>query len=328
MASKKTAQYPHKWPDGTYHSIPWTETKRAKAGAVVAAPPGSYDPNLDAELGKSNRGLEDLLADIGGGVNGDPLGTQRIRSQNDLATALGELNQQRDRTTQDYGTATGNVETGYQRNLSDLLKSRTQGTEDYGTNVAGLQRNFMQLGDAQGEAQRKAGAMAGSGAALQSARKRTANEAIQRAPIDTAYQRFMADSATGEGRLGQDRQSVLDQLKLSYDRGGEDLTATGLKLGQGASRQDQDWATQLERAKREAEQFGTDIGNAKIAQFTQNYPGQALPISYPNPVAPAPAATGATITVGKGLPGTVTRRKKNKLGQMIETYSNKTPYGP
>jgi hypothetical protein len=41
--------------------------------------------------------------------------------------------------------------------------------------------------------------MVGSGAELQSARKRTANEAIDRAPIDTAYQRFVADSQTGEG---------------------------------------------------------------------------------------------------------------------------------
>jgi hypothetical protein len=327
VADKKTAKYPHKWPDGTYHSIPWEQTKRAAAGAKVIVPEGSYDPNLDAELGKSDRGLVDLLNQIGGGTDGDPLGIQQVRSQTDLAVALAQNQQTRERGAQDYGTGQANIGTGYQRNLSDLLQARARGEQDYGTNVAGLQRNYRQLGDAQGEAQRKAGAMVGSGAALQSARKRTANEAIDRAPIDTAYQRFVADSQTGEGRLGQDRDSALAALKLAYDRGGEDLSASDLNVGRSFDRQGQDWASQLERAKREALEFGTDTQRAKIAQFTQNYPGQKLEIQYPSMPVP-PAATGATITVGKGLPGTVTRRKKNKLGQMIETYTNKPAYGP
>jgi hypothetical protein len=316
VAAKKTAQYPHKWPDGTYHSIPWTETKRAQAGAVVAPPPGSYDPNLDAQLGVSNRRLADLIADIGGG------GTARIRGEGDYLTGLGELQQGHERSLADYTTGVGDVNTGYQRNLSDLLKSREQGQQDYNTNVGTLQRNFQQLGTAQGEAQRRAGAMAGSGAELQSARKRAANEAIERAPLDTALSRFLDASRTGETRLGEDRTSTLDRLKLGYDRGEQDLEANKLKLSTGFQRQGEDWTTQLERAKAEAGAFGDDTLQAKIAQFTANFPGQKLPIQYPSVVTPPPAAQGAQwLTAGPGVPGSVTTRKKRK-GKTIETYTN------
>jgi hypothetical protein len=325
MAAKASAKYPHKWPDGSYHSIPWEQTKRAQAGAVVAPPPGTYDPNLDAELGKNQRGLQDLLADIGGGTGDDPLGIGRVRSQDDFALGLGEIEQARSRGLADYNTSTGNLETGYNRNLSDLLKSREQGTQDYGTNVATLQRNYLNQGVAQGEAQRKAGAFAGSGAAAQSARKRTANEAIDRAPIDTAYSRFIDASQTGQSRLGEDRRSGLDALKLAYDRGDADLAASGLKLGTAFTRQDQDWATQLERAKREAGAFGDDVLNAKVAQFLQNNPGRTVPIIYPDvPTvsAPPPAPGMSTLGAGPGFPGSTLKKKKNKRGQTIGTYTN------
>jgi hypothetical protein len=316
VADKKSAKYPHKWPDGTWHSIPWTETKRAQAGAVVAPPPGSYDPNLDSQLGVSQRQLSDLIASIGEG------GTQRVRGEGDYLSTLAEMQQGRDRARADYNTGVGDVDTGYKRNLSDLLQSREQGQQDYNTNVGTLQRNFQQLGTAQGEAQRKAGAMAGSGAELQAARKRTANEAIERSPLDTALSRFLSASQTSEGRLNEDRTSTLDRLKLAYDRGEQDFGANQLKLGTGYQRQGEDWTTQLELAKREAGAFGDDTLQAKIAQFTQNFPGQKLPILYPGQTGAVPAAQGVKwVTAGPGVPGTVTTTKKRK-GKTISTYMN------
>jgi hypothetical protein len=327
MAAKKSKEYPHKWPDGTYHSMPWEDTKRAKATGVPNPPPGSYDPNLDSELGKSNRGLGDLLADIGGGTGDDPLGTLRARAQDDLAIGLGGIGQNRQRANEDYATGQGNINTGYARNLSDLLQARARGEADYGTNVAGLQRQYQNLGDAQAGAQRKAGALQGSGANLQAARKRAANEALDRAPIDTAYQRFMQDSATGQGRLGEDKDRNLADLLTAHARGDQDLTTQGEALGLSFNRQGTDWATQLERAKREAGEFGSDVLNAKVAQFIANNPGQRVPITPGAMPVSAPKAAPLSITAGPGIPGTITRRRRRKGGGTTETYSN-TLSGP
>lgn len=314
MAAQKSAKYPHKWPDGTWHSIPWEQTKRAKETGTPNPPQGSYDPALDSALGQSNRGLRDLIADIGEG------GTQRARALTDYATAMGQIEQQRGRNLEDYNTGTGNIETGYQRSLSDLLQQRERGTQDYGTNVSTLQRNFANLGIAQGEAQRKAGAMAGSGANLQAARKRAANEAIERAPIDTAYQRFMADSNTSQGRLGEDRTRNLADLLRAYNRGDQDLTTQGGQLSLAYGRQGEDWATALQRAQREAGAFADDTLEAKVAQFVQNNPGQDVPFipgAFPASKIPNPN----TLTAGPGVPGTTTKKKKTKLGTVV-TYTN------
>lgn len=310
MADQKSAKYPHKWPDGTWHSIPWDQTKRAKETGTPNPPPGTYDPGLDSSLGQANRGLRDILADIGEG------GTQRVRAEDDYAVGLGGIQQRRDRNTEDYNTGKTDVETGYNRNLSDLLQARTRGTDDYGTNISTLQRNFANLGTAQGEAQRKAGAMAGSGAAMQAARKRTANEAIERAPIDTAYQRFMADSNTTQGRLGEDKTRSLSGLLTAYTRGDQDLTTEGNQLGLGFTRQGQDWNTQVTRAQREAGAFADDTLEAKVAQFVQNNPGQPVPfIPGAMPIKPQPVVQ--TLAAGPGIPGTKTRKRKN-----VVTYTN------
>jgi hypothetical protein len=266
--------------------------KPKKPKGTPNPPPGSYDPNLDSELGRSKRGLEDLLSDIGGGTGSDPLGIQRVRAQDDLATAYGEVGQARARAGYDYDTATGNVETGYQRNLSDLLKAREQGTQDYGTNIAGVQRGYQNLGT---------------------------NEAIDRAPIDTAYGRFIDQSNLTQGRLGEDKQRNLAELLRSYTRGDQDLTTQGEKMGLAFQRQDTDWATQVQRGKREAGAFAGDILNAKVAQFVANNPDANLPYTaLPKP----PKAPGMTLTAGPGVPGTTLRKRKTKRGQTIGLYTN------
>jgi len=314
MAAKKSAKYPHKWPDGTWHSIPWEQTKRARETGTPNPPQGSYDPALDSALGQSDRGLRDLIADIGEG------GTQRGRALTDYAAALGQLQQQRTRNQEDYTTGTGNIEQGYQRSLSDLLQQRQRGTQDYGTNVETLNRNYWNLGLAQGEAERKAGAMPGSGAAFQAARKRKANLATDRAPIDTAYQRFMADSNTTQGRIGEDRTRNLADLLRAYTRGDQDLTTQGGQLSLSYQRQGEDWTQALARAQREAGAFADDTLEAKVAQFVQNNPGQDVPFipgAFPASKIPNPN----TLTAGPGVPGTTIKKRKTPRGTVV-TYTN------
>jgi hypothetical protein len=240
----------------------------AAVGALSAArttpPPGTYDPNLDAQQRASGRGLSQLVEDIGADT-----GTQRVRAQQDLITGQTQLGQSYTRGTEDYGEATQAAETNYGRSLADLLTQRTQGAQDYGSNIATLDRNYQRLGSSQNEAARKAGAFAGSGAQAQGERKRIENEAIDRAPIDTAYQRFTSGSQLGEQRLGEDKATTLQGLLQSFTRGNEDLSAASQGLNRDYSRQGEDWTTQLQRAGVENTQFGIDTAAAKAAQATQ-----------------------------------------------------------
>jgi hypothetical protein len=111
--------------------------------------------------------------------------------------------------------------------------------------------------------------MTGSGAQLQGARKREANQAIDRAPIDTSFQRFTSGSQLAEQRLGEDKTNTLADLLRGIDRSRQDLSTAGQQLDLGYGRQNQDWDTQLTRAGREAGQFGIDTAAARSAQATQ-----------------------------------------------------------
>jgi len=286
---------------------------KAKPKGTPNIPPGSYDPILDANLRASERGLANLRADI------EPdTGIQRIRAQDDYLVGDAEIQQAQKRAGEDYNTATGNVNTGYQRNLTDLLKARAQGSEDYGTSIAGVQRGFANLGTNQAGQQRKAGVWQG-GAVAQAAQKRAANEQLARAPIDTAYQRFVADSTQTEGRLNEDKGRSLADLLRARTRGDEDLGTQSLKLSTGFGRQNADWTTQLQRAASEQEAFAGDTLDAKVAQFLQNNPGRKVPLLPNAPLPVKPKAPGQTITVGPGVPGTVVKRNKKKK---TVTYSN------
>jgi hypothetical protein len=63
MAASKSKQNPNKWPDGTYHSIPWTETRQyldqnrasyAKPGEVKVAGPSGFVPLLGGGAAQGN----------------------------------------------------------------------------------------------------------------------------------------------------------------------------------------------------------------------------------------------------------------------------------
>jgi hypothetical protein len=312
VAAKKSAKYPYQWADGSWHSVPFDKhidavTAKESQRVVGQVPAGTYDPNLDAQLGVSQRGYQATLEDVGLG---------RERGATDLGLLRDSVALQKARSGQDYGLGQANIETGYQRNLSDLLKAREQGTADYGTNIADLQRGYQQLGTAQAEGQRKAGAFMGSGAAQQAARKRTANEAHDRAPIDTAYSRFMDASGTTQGRLVEDRQASLADLLRGYSRAGEDIDRGGASGILNYQRGQEDLTTTERRAGDEKTAFEQDVGRAKVAQFMDYTRGLGrLPTIVP------PAGGATTSKPDTPTPQTLTANRKKRKGNVVTYYN-------
>lgn len=221
----------------------------------VQPPPGSYDPSLDAALGRTNRGYGDLLSDYApaDGSQGAP-GRLTQRAQDDLRLGI-------DRIT---GTAGS-----YTRGLADLLRDRARAQQDFQTartdanNSAGRQiedtsRSFKAMGARQGDMLNATG-QADTGAAIAAAQIRGTNEAFADnrihenlaralAGINTRADRFTADSGTQETRLGENRDQAVGQLGLNYQRFSDDA------------------ATKLARAGREKGFFGQDTQAQKIAQ--------------------------------------------------------------
>lgn len=204
---------------------------RAPSKKITLPPPvGTYDPGLDAQRRQAMRGAQYTTEDL------------------DVA---GE------RASSDFGLQTGEINRQYQENLNDLLQGRQRTEQDYQNNLQTLARNYQQLGNRQTQA----GAQAGleGGFAAQAARKRAANQQIEKAPLDLSLSRFLHDSVTSQRRLGEAKDRAIGQLGIDYSRGNEDRSVTGRRTG-----------TELSNTL-------ADINDAATAQFKQNYPGMALP---------------------------------------------------
>jgi hypothetical protein len=270
-APRASINRPNKPPPKHAHDHAKAKHKDAKAPAkhngksktyqpLLHPPPGSYDPALDAALRASKRGLGDVQFDTE---------TNRERSASDYITALGDIGRQKDELRQDTATQRGDVEQGYQRNLGDLLQQRGYTQQDYQSSIDALNRNYAQLGDAQRQAGNARGLLDG-GYQAQAARKRAANQAIEKAPMDTAFSRALAASQTGEQRLGEDRSTTLRDLVTQSTRGRQALNRQGGLDSQQYQRGSQDLTTQLTRANRENTAFGLDTGSQKLYQALQS----------------------------------------------------------
>lgn len=251
-------------------------------------PAGYYDPSLDAQQGAASRGLFDL---------GQDSNTQNLRDTTDYGLGLDsiqrgqtrgneDLASQRAGVTRGYDRNSSDINTGYGRNVADLNTASARGQQDYDSNVQALTRRYGQLGDTQRQGQAKAGVMRG-GAMLQAAAKRTANEAIDRQPMDTSFQRFQTDQSTQLGRLGEDKTLGLSRLGEDRDTAYGQLDTAGRRLTEDSDlsrgqlalqmappdannpyggRSFQDRTTQLTRAQREGTAFGLDTTAAKAYQ--------------------------------------------------------------
>lgn len=190
----------------------------------TSPPSGYFDPALDAEERASQRGLFDLTQDVG---------TQNLQSRNDFDFGLGQIGTQ-----------------------------RARGAEDYGRSVAELDRSYANLATRQAETARASGNR--GGAVAQGLRKRMANEAFDRAPIDTNFKRSNENLDTQQGRLGVEFQRDWDQRNL----------------------------VTLPRAQREAGEFGLDTNAQRWFQSKQaGYdPPVAPPVRKKRPQARTPTA--------------------------------------
>jgi hypothetical protein len=294
----------------------------AASKRVIDPPSGYYDPNLDVQQRDEIRAYDRNTGDLNlaGERAGVDLGLQTKRT--------GEGGIDRVRTKEDYDTGVGGIERGFGRSLSDLLQARTRGGEDYQSSLTNLQRSYDRLGSQQGELARKSGAEATGGVYAQSARKRAENQAIDKSPIDQAYSRFTQDSATSEGRLGEDKKTSLDELLRGYTRAGEDMDWTQGQAGLGYERTTSDIGTALERSDTDHKNFKQDIKAAKQFQWGgQAITGTGAPattIKAPGATQPAtptssPAPTSITAAPGvKGVKKTTRKAGKNR----VVTYSN------
>lgn len=213
--------------------------------APTRPPPGTYDPSIDAQVGAANRGYQDLSVDTG---------IQNTRAQDDFLLGQGELQKQLDRTLGDATTARG-------QQHSDYLLAQQNAAQDYGRQISDLQRSYDARAQAQTAGATAAGVQAG-GALQQALNARMANQAHDRAPIDTNFQRFNQAADTGEQR----QQSAFD---LSTGRAKEDFASQLGQLGLGLSRGNEDRANTLARAGRETGQLGLDAKAQEWYQATQ-----------------------------------------------------------
>ena len=304
------------WGDGNgkIHTISKADydAQQAAKRRVADPPAGTYDPNLDAQQNAETRSWENTTDDVR--TRGLDLGV-------DLGIARDTYDINKGRLGEDYDTSKAATERSYGRSLSDLLQTRGRSGEDYGNTLTNLQRNYDTLANTQGEQTRKAGAEATGGAFAQSARKRAANQALDKAPIDLAYNRFMQDSTTSEGRLGEDKQTSLAGLLTNFNRGGQDLDRGMGQTDLNYSRATRDNTLTGTRADDAHTGFGLDINNAK--QFSwggQAITGAGTPVN-PKPVGgSSPTSSPAPTSIGAGPGYPKSKKRKGKGG--VVTYSN------
>lgn len=245
---------------------------------VTAPPAGSYDPNLDASLSSAQRGYTDLQGDIerSGVRAASDFGLGQGQLETRRSQGLADIMRSRTRAGEDFGAQRAGVEQASGRSLSDILRSRRRGSEDYASSIANLNRQYSQLGDRQRQGAQQAGVARG-GALQQAAAKRTANQALDRQPMDTNYGRFVADSGQAEQRLGQDKATSLGRIGTAETRAGEDAATAEQRLNLGVDtaqgdlalgyqRNNEDSTTKLQRAGRELGFFTQDTNANRFWQ--------------------------------------------------------------
>lgn len=323
----------------------------AAAPRPSTPPAGYYDPSIDASVRASGRGLADLLA---------AQSTGALRGANDYTTARGDLFRERDegigdldrdyarsgtqfdwqqsdldrdfgRSNEQFGWQRSDLDTGYGRSMADSQLGEGRLREDYGTALQGLAQNYQRLGGQQAQSFSSAGLS--GGAFAQAAQKRTANEAIDRQPLDTNFSRGLADLlqarsrttedygtnsgrlstqegwarddyGTNTGRLGQQRAWAGEDYGSSRQRLWDSADRAGGQLDTAWRRQNEDWQTQSEVAGRENTLFGEDANALKWQQAKGA--GYVAPAAVRRPVVRRLGVSGWN--VGGGVGSVLARR--------------------
>ena len=275
------AQKLYDWGDGRgkVHTRAKKTVAEAPAGNPLRPPPGSYDPSIDAQERATGRGLSDLIGDTYRGNE---------RATSDFTLGMGDIGRQRAdlqadyqrataRGSEDYGENVSDLERDYGRGQADLLTNRAQTGEDYQKSLSDLTRQYTRLANNQGQQARQRGVTTREGGfAAQAARKRAENQGLDRAPLDTNFNRAMQASQLSESRLSEDRGESLSDLLRGHQRDTDDrdwslarnnqaLDRGGGDLGIGYQRGYEDRQTALDRAGREAQEFTQDAAAARQA---------------------------------------------------------------
>lgn len=236
-----------------YNGQPLTQTQWNDLNAggfipdapITQAPPGTYDPSLDAQAENAKLGFL---------FNGQDFTTQSNRLGEDYQTALGRLGQ-------NHGSTLADLLTGYQRNTGDLNTQLGYANQDYGTATANLGRQYQNLGINQAGAIRSAGAGEG-GALAQALAKRTANQGIDQSGLDTQHNRQVAGINTDLSRLNQDYNTGVSRENTNYGNQTYDLGLNNQRAGG-------DLLTNYQRAGVANDAFQRQINGLEVFQAQQ-----------------------------------------------------------
>lgn len=233
----------------------------------TVAPPGTYDPSLDAQQENANQGF---------GWASQDYELARQRGGQDYASAQGQLDQghgytladlltNNTRAGENYATSTGRLNEDYGTRSGRL-------GADYKTNTQDLARNYTNLGTQQSGTARSAGV--GEGGALAAAlAARQANQGHDQAQIDTGFQRGSQDLTTGRDRGLADLSTDWGRTQQDYGSNvGRENTAYGQGTGQLAAQNQRsmdDMLTGYQRTGVQNTTFGQQINAQKTFQAQQ-----------------------------------------------------------
>jgi hypothetical protein len=193
VAAKKSAQYPHQWADGSWHSKP-QRTGPAKGIngplPLPPPPPGTYDPAIDYNAGASQRGYEN--------------------QRDDGATMYSQ-------GKEDYGLDVGDLTRGRDYSLADLLTGQKRLDADYGENQKEVSRQFGILGRQQGERAAQQGIQS-QGLLSKSAQVRGENEGREQYALTKDWTRSTEDIGTARNRTNETFDQGKTRLDLGFGR--------------------------------------------------------------------------------------------------------------
>lgn len=247
----------------------------------AAPPPGTFGPGIGYEVGKSRRGLEQLLEDerkeLERARNNTKQGKREIergrrRSVADTRRDRGYAEIDTGHELEDLGLGhqrkVGALGINFARDIQDLSTARLRGNEDYERTLTDMQHRYGSAAEQQAQAAIQQGTNeAGTEAA--SAAVRGANQAYDKSGVDLSNSRRVSDLDLREGRTREDYARRLGEEDTDFGtnqgRIGEGLARKMVAYGLNESRSNQDARTARRRKAHELAQ-GEEASDKKTSR--------------------------------------------------------------
>lgn len=300
------------------NAVAVTKKPRTSTAASVALPytpvgfhgppAGTYNPQIQQEVERSRRGIDDLL---------EQLEVEAKRSKQDTAQkhreiglgrrqTISDLRRQLGYDQTDLGYHLGQLGLNFTRAISDLGTAKLRGQEDYARTLTNLQHEYGARAEVQTQNAIQQGAdEAGTNTA--SAAVRGANQAHDKSNIDLSHQRAEEDFATREGRLRQDyegdvarsnegfgRQQTAAEININRTNQGARRQVNALTLA--ALRAAQERATKASHAEREQGIYETNAAEDAYYEAHQLHPN----VQFPGGTSPHTATQSPHTGAGNG----------------------------